>query len=87
MQTAFKKIRDQEYLSNQGNYKTISKIFDYTFYKPDLKSLKYAKSEKSHPKRKELEALKIENLCKFLSYDEIELVSRKTFSCLQGLGL
>jgi len=74
MQSAFKKIRDQEYLESLENNTKFPKLFDYTFYNPDLKTIRHAKSEKSHKKLKELEILKIDNLCKYLTLDEIELV-------------
>jgi len=72
--SAFKKIRDQDLLENLASPEKAPKIFNFSSYAPDMKSLKYPRIEKSHKPRKELETLKIENLCKYLTLDEIELV-------------
>lgn len=65
-----------EYLSNPENSHKAPKILDYNFYNPTLKSLKYGgKPEKTDIVTRDLEVLTIENLCKYLSSEEIELVN------------
>lgn len=84
MQSAFRKVRDRELLDNQVPGYRPPKIYDYTFYNPDYKSLKYPRPETTFKTQQDLEVLKLENLCKYLTYDEIELVS---FFCLFGRGI
>jgi len=74
MKIAFKKIRDEELVESLASGNNMPKIYDYNFYEPNVRTLKYSRSEKGHKTLKELENLKIDNLCKFLSPAEIELI-------------
>ena len=75
MKIAFKKIRDQELVDTLASGNNMPKIYDYNFYEPNVRTLKYSKSEKTHKALKDLENLKIDNLCKYLTPAEIELVT------------
>ena len=74
MKIAYKKIRDQELVDTLASGNNMPKIYDYNFYEPTVRTLRYSKSEKTHKGLKELENLKIDNLCKYLTPAEIELV-------------
>lgn len=75
VQNAFKKIQDQEFLASPRDFFRSPKILDYNSYSPSLKSIRFPTIEKTSKITKDLEVLSIENLCKYLSPEEIELVS------------
>lgn len=78
IQGAYKKHIDQNHMKNPQIGYRAPKILDYNFYSPISKTTKFLKADKPPQFAKEIDNLTIQNLCKYLTPEEIELV--KTFT-------
>ena len=74
MESAFKKIQNRDIVENKGSNKRLPKIFDYTAGSSSMRGTNFPMSDRHGKMYKDLETLKIENLCKYLSSKEIEMV-------------